>query len=224
MTTKEVETPAAGAPPRLRMSYEEYLAWADEDTHAEWVNGEVIVHMPATDAHQSIIGFLQALLLLYVTRLKLGRVFTAPFPMRLETTNSQREPDISVVLNDHLSCVRHQYIDGPADLVVEIISDESVRRDRYEKFNEYRRAAVPEYWIIDSRQGRMRADFYRLDERDEYELFATEDDERVESTVLKGFWLRPSWLWGDPPGDVLQAYLEIRGLTAGQIDQIDKLL
>ena len=31
---------------RLRMSYEEYLAWANEDVRAEWVNGEVIVHMP----------------------------------------------------------------------------------------------------------------------------------------------------------------------------------
>ena len=28
------------------MSYEEYLAWANEDVRAEWVNGEVIVHMP----------------------------------------------------------------------------------------------------------------------------------------------------------------------------------
>ena len=31
---------------RLRMSYEEFLQWADEDVHAEWVDGEVIVHMP----------------------------------------------------------------------------------------------------------------------------------------------------------------------------------
>lgn len=43
------------APPRqeqrLRMSYEEFLAWADEDVHAEWVDGEAIVFMPPKDIH-----------------------------------------------------------------------------------------------------------------------------------------------------------------------------
>ena len=33
-------------PERLRMSYEDYLQWADEDVHAEWVDGEVIIQMP----------------------------------------------------------------------------------------------------------------------------------------------------------------------------------
>ena len=44
----ETHTPTTPADQgqRLRMSYAEYLAWAHEDIHAEWVNGEVIVHMP----------------------------------------------------------------------------------------------------------------------------------------------------------------------------------
>ena len=42
---------------RLRMGYEEYLDWSDEDTHAEWVDGEVIVFMPVTLAHQLLVGF-----------------------------------------------------------------------------------------------------------------------------------------------------------------------
>ena len=44
------------------MTYEEWLAWADEDTHAEWVDGKVIEFMPGTDRHQAIIGFLHVLL------------------------------------------------------------------------------------------------------------------------------------------------------------------
>ncbi len=43
---------------RLRMSYEEYLAWADEDIHAEWVNGEVIVHKPPKIQQQRVVRFL----------------------------------------------------------------------------------------------------------------------------------------------------------------------
>lgn len=224
MTTREVNTLTGHAPPRLRMTYEQYLEWADEDTHAEWVDGEVIFQMPATELHQSMLGFIHALLLLYVSRLKLGRVFTAPFPMRLEEQASQREPDLLVVTNDNLSRVRRQYLYGRADLVVEIISDESVRRDRHEKFREYEDAGIPEYWVLDARPGRRRADFFRLDQQGKYELYATEDDERVESVILPGFWLRPVWLWEDSQIDVLQAYIEIRGLSDEQSGQIDGLL
>lgn len=224
MTTGEIKIAPAQAPPHSPLTYEEYVQWADETTHTEWVDGEVIVHMPATDLHQLTLGFLQALLLLYVSRLKLGRVFTAPFPMRLRATTSQREPDLFVVTNARLSQVQRQYLDGPADLVVEIVSDDSVRRDRHEKLHEYERAGVTEYWIIDPRAGRRRADFYRLVAQAEYDLFATDDDDRIESAVLPGFWLRPSWLWDDSPVDFLQAYLEIRGLTTEEADHIDKLL
>jgi Uma2 family endonuclease len=224
MTTGEIEIRATHAPPRRPITYEAFLEWLDEDVHAEWVDGKVIVHMPATDRHQLTLGFIQALLLLYVSRLKLGRVFTAPFPMRLKDIPSQREPDLMVVVNEHLARVQRQYLDGPADLVVEIVSNDSVRRDRHEKLREYERAGVTEYWVIDPRVGRQRADFYRLNEHGGYDLFATEDDERVEIAVLPGFWLRPSWLWQDATVDFLQAYLEIRGLTAEQAAQIDKLL
>jgi acetyl esterase/lipase len=37
------------------MSYQEYLEWADEDVHAEWVDGKVIVHKPPTSLHQALI-------------------------------------------------------------------------------------------------------------------------------------------------------------------------
>jgi Uma2 family endonuclease len=68
---------------------------------------------------------------------------------------------------------------------------------------------VREYWIIDPRPGRRRADFYRLDDAGDYELFATDEDDRVESAVLPGFWLRPSWLWMESRPRVIVAFLEI---------------
>ena len=44
------------------MSYEDYLLWSTEDKHAEWVNGEVIIHMPPTDLHQALLGFVYTFL------------------------------------------------------------------------------------------------------------------------------------------------------------------
>ena len=55
-------TPQTDLPQRLRRSYEEYLAWADEDIHAEWVNGEVIIQRSAKPPHQAVVSFLMKLL------------------------------------------------------------------------------------------------------------------------------------------------------------------
>ena len=59
----------------------------------------------------------------------------------------------------------------------------------------------------------MRADFFRLDETNRYELFATETDETVTSGVVEGFWLRPGWLWQEGLNP-LTALAEIVGKEA----------
>ena len=208
MTTRQLSATTA-EPQRLRMSYDEYIAWADEDVHAEWVDGEVIVQMPPYDVHQIVLNFLNHLLHLYVEFQELGVVLIAPFEMRLLSEKSARQPDILVVTTESLGRLSRERLEGPADLVVEIVSRDSVRRDRHDKLHEYRRAGVREYWVVDPRPGRNRADFYRLDAAGEYELYATDEDERVASAVLPGFWLRPSWLWLESKPPVMTAFLEI---------------
>ena len=42
-------------PPSGPVTFEEFLAWCDEDTHAEWVDGEVIMMSPATDQHLRLL-------------------------------------------------------------------------------------------------------------------------------------------------------------------------
>ena len=59
---------------RFRMTYEEYRAWVDEDTHSEWVNGEAIVFVPPLVIHQRISQFLASILNWYVRKLNLGEV------------------------------------------------------------------------------------------------------------------------------------------------------
>ncbi len=209
---------------RLRMSYEEFLAWSGEDTHAEWVDGEVIVHMPPREEHQRIVRFLTHLLGLFARLFELGRVYFAPFEVRLTPEGPSREPDILFVAREHLDRLTPDRLEGPADLIVEVVSPDSVQRDRDQKFREYEAAGVREYWIVDSRPGRQRADFYRLDEEGRYRLYATEDDERVASEVLPGFWLRPAWLWEEEPPDPLMALAEIRGLSPEAAEMLRQML
>ena len=57
------QSPTAATPsPPPRMTYEEFLDWLDEDTFAEWVDGEVVFMSPATFGHQDLVIFLSALL------------------------------------------------------------------------------------------------------------------------------------------------------------------
>jgi Uma2 family endonuclease len=201
------------------MSYEDYLLWSTEDKHAEWVDGEVIIHMPPTEIHQALLVFLVRLLGTFLSWRGLGKLMVAPFEMKLSPRGPSRQPDLLFVSVEHLDRLTPQRLDGPADLVVEIVSTDSVRRDRFDKLHEYARAGVREYWVLDPRPGKLRADFLQLDATGEYALVATEDDERYASAVLPGLWLRPAWLWQVDQLDPFMQFCEIAGLPEELVRQ-----
>jgi len=126
----------------------------------------------------------------------------------MKLAHSGREPDLIFVATANLHRLQATYLDGPADLAVEIISPESVGRDRGEKFYEYEQGGVPEYWLIDPQT--QRAEFYRLVEG-RYRLAFESKEGEYRSLVLPDFWLRVEWLWQDPLPNVEDVLLEIGG-------------
>ncbi|MEA3351715.1 MAG: Uma2 family endonuclease [Chloroflexota bacterium] len=188
-----------------RVSYKDFLAQIDEDTLAEWVNGEMIMTSPASRQHQEIVRFLTIVFSTFVEQHALGVVLPAPFQMKL--ANSGREPDLLYLAEEHRERLKTTYLDGRADLVVEIISPESIGRDRGDKFYEYEQAGIPEYWLIDPQ--RERAEFYQLDERALYQLVPSDAEGVYHSAQLSGFAFPVDWLWSPPPVlDVLR-YLNL---------------
>jgi Uma2 family endonuclease len=147
----------------LRMSYDEYRQWDEfEEALTEWVDGEVILHRPPLDRHQRALEFLERLLDLFVQLFGLGLIRVAPFSMRTTPEGSAREPDIFFLASEHLGRLTEHELNGPADIVVEVISTDSVSRDRDDKFYEYQNGGVREYWIVDPRAGKQRVDCYWL--------------------------------------------------------------
>lgn len=201
-----------------RMTYQEFLSWADEDTLAEWVNGEVLMTSPASTGHQKLCSFLANILQVFTRYRDLGVVITAPFQMKLE---NGREPDILFVKTAHLDRLQSTYLEGPADMVVEIISPKSVGRDRGDKFYEYARGGVPEYWLVDPQ--RQQAEFYEL-EGDYYKLRFSGHEGRYEALTLPGFWMRVEWLWEDPLRSPIRALAEIVEMDAAVMDAFEQAL
>jgi Uma2 family endonuclease len=184
------------APPETKLTFEEFLDWLDEDTRAEWSDGEVLVTSPASQAHQDISRFLIALISHVVEHDDAGVVLSAPFVVRLPPPLQRaREPDVFFVAREHLDRLRPTYLDGPPDLVVEIVSPESFARDRGEKYVEYEQAGVREYWLID--RDRRQAEFYRLGADGRYRLALGGADGEYRSAVLPRLRVEVEWLWRD---------------------------
>jgi len=186
---------------RVRMTYEEYLEWPGSELAAEWVDGEVIVFMPPTVRHADVVVFLVNLLSYFVRKRRLGRVLAAAFEMRLRVIPSSREPDVAFISSKHLDRIRDGRVDGPADLVVEVVSPESLTRDRRDKRREYAEAGVSEYLLVDGREGRRGVTLLVLGDGGQYAEVVPDFEGLLWSTVAPGFWIDPAWFDEDPMPD-----------------------
>jgi Uma2 family endonuclease len=177
-----------------KMTYEEFLREYDGQ-YAEYIDGEVIKNMSVTDKHDFLTNFLITVLTFYVSTKKSGRICSAPYQMKMDFGDKTkgREPDIFFVANENLRRIGEQYYNGAADLVIEIVSPESVVRDTEDKFEEYEAAGVKEYWIINP--NRRTAIFYGYDENRKYKMLPISPDGNFESLVIKGLWIKLDWLW-----------------------------
>jgi Uma2 family endonuclease len=200
--------------PRRKLTWDEFLDWCNEDANAEWIDGEVVMHSPVHERHDELVAFLHGVLRIFVRRRRLGTVRGPEFLMRLESHPSGRAPDLLFVRPEHATRLKPTFVDGPADLVVEVASDESLARDRGEKFLEYEEARIPEYWILDPK--RRTAEFYRLGADGRYEAVAPAAPGVYRSEQLQGLELRVGWLWQAPLPDELDVLGELGVLGPSQ--------
>lgn len=181
----------------IQMTPEEFLDWVDEDDKAELIDGEVSVASPASGRHQEIELFLGMILGLFVRRHHLGRVYLSQFMMRLG--NNLFVPDVMYLSNKKLTHRLPNYMKGPADLVMEIVSPESIVRDRKRKFSAYQAAGVREYWLFEPETKEIIA--FRFGLARKYRKVVPDKDGALHSAVVTGFFVRPEWVWADPPDE-----------------------
>jgi len=194
-TVETIQPQSSVTTNRGYITFEEYLEQSSDTRICEWIDGEVITMPGASFEHQTLSDFLLKVVSFFVESKNLGLVISSPFAMKLESQRRGREPDILFVSKERQHLFKKTYLDGAADLAIEIISPESVGRDRGEKFVEYEAAKIQEYWLIDPE--RKQVEFYRLNSDGFYQLAPTPEGV-FQSEVLPGFFLRVAWLWQEP--------------------------
>jgi Uma2 family endonuclease len=141
-------------------TYEEFARLPDDGNRYEVIAGDVYVTPPPDTSHQEASARLFMELRDFATRKHgLGQVLYAPVAVVL-SDGDYVEPDIVFLRSDHAHYRTRRAIEGPPDLVVEILSPTTSRRDRGLKRERYARFGVREYWIVDA--DRRRVEVYRL--------------------------------------------------------------
>ena len=131
-----------------RWTYEDDYKLDDERRY-EVIDGELLLMAPGPDTwHQSWVGELYTILRNHVNSRKLGKVLLSPVDVVLDPENTV-QPDLVFVSKSNLGMIQQRAIFGSPDLVVELISPSSVRKDRYVKQALYARFGIKEYCIGD---------------------------------------------------------------------------
>jgi len=161
------------------------------------------------DTHYFLETYLANFLKAYFTIKPIGIIRKAAFLMRLDE-DLWREPDIQVILGDNQQNLKSTYMDGAADICIEVVSPESDARDHGDKFTEYEKYGVKEYWIIDP--VRKQATFHRLSDEKIYQR--QETSEYYQTPLLPGLHLHVPTLWQSPLSDIIQTVKAVQEMLA----------
>jgi Uma2 family endonuclease len=165
-------------------TYTDYLNWPDDEKW-EIIHGEPYAMSPAPSTdHQAILGELFYQFRGYLKN-RTCQVFVAPFDVRMpledekdEDTKSVVQPDISIICDKNK--IDSKGCKGAPDLIVEIVSPSTFRKDVKDKFFLYERSGVKEYWLVYPNEKTLMV--YKLGENGKYgrpEVYSEEDNVKV---------------------------------------------
>ncbi len=134
--------------PPVPLTYREYCFFPDDGQRHEIVEGEHYVTPVPTTTHQRVSGNLFVALHSQLRERGIAEVFSAPTDVILSDTTVV-QPDLVVVRMSRSGAISERGIEGPPDLVIEILSPNTSGRDEFLKKAAYAKAGVPEYWLVD---------------------------------------------------------------------------
>ena len=131
-----------------QLTYHDYRLLPDDGKRYEVIEGDLYMTPAPVTRHQIIVGRLIHCLLSYLETHPVGTVLSAPCDVVLSDSDIV-QPDVLYVRNDSAAHVTEHNVQGPPDVVVEILSPGTAARDRDLKRKRYERFGVQEYWLVD---------------------------------------------------------------------------
>jgi len=165
-----------------KITYKDYLNWPD-DVRAEVIQGVAYMMAPPSTTHQRSAGRLFNTLSAFLKG-RTCEAFIAPFGVRLfpeedKTDDTVVEPDIVVICDP--SKIDEQGCKGAPDLVIEILSPSTKRKDKTIKLQLYQKAGVREYWIVSPEDKDIEVHHF---ENNSIELFGVNKEETHDTNKL----------------------------------------
>ena len=180
-------------------TYEDFLKLPDDGKRYEIIDGELYVAPAPTTKHQRTTTRLTSTLDLHTRAGRLGEVFTAPLDVVL-ANDAIVEPDIVYVSRARRRILTDPNVQGAPDLVVEVISPSTTRRDQETKRDLYARYGVRYYWLAHPIEEWVRA--YELGKDGAYELVAeAHKDETFAAPPFPDLAIQLAELWDDLSDD-----------------------
>lgn len=204
MTTQTLSSPnptlltnQTGWPVQGEWRYEDYLRLPDDGRRYEIIEGVLYVANAPSIEHQFTVSEAHFQLKLFVRDRGLGQVYTAPIEVHLSETTRPVQPDVLFIRAERQPAPGAQFFEGAPDLIVEVLSPNSIRLDRIIKFDAYEQAGVAEYWLADPKTRSV--EVYTLSNNEFALLGQYTGDEVIESRVLAGLQIVTSTLFQTAP-------------------------
>ena len=131
-----------------KLTYDDLVLFPDDGLRHELIDGKHYVTPSPNLKHQKVSGNLHFLIRAWLHTHPIGQVFYAPFDVVFSRFDVV-EPDLLYVSNARASVLTAANVQGAPDIVIEIGSPSTRRRDETIKRRLYERSKVIEYWVVD---------------------------------------------------------------------------
>jgi Uma2 family endonuclease len=138
-----------------KLTYDDLVKMPDDGKRHEIIDGKHYVSPSPRLRHQVVAGRLYGGLFTFLESHPLGHLFIGPTDILL-SLHDVVAPDLVFVAREHEAILTEANVQGPPDLIVEVLSPSTRRVDELRKWRLYERAGVREYWIVDAKENRIK--------------------------------------------------------------------
>ncbi len=184
---------------KRKLTYDDLVKMPDDGKRHEIIDGKHYVSPSPHLRHQVVAGRLHGGLFTFLESHPLGHLFIGPTDILL-SLHDVVAPDLVFVAREHEAILTEANVQGPPDLIVEVLSPSTRRIDELRKWRLYEREGVQEYWIVDAKADRIK--IYRqagsgFGPASELSLAAAAT---LTTPILPGFALPLDKIFPPPPG------------------------